>query len=66
MNDRPSRLADRCPGSLQLVASWSEHARRAPCPACGNLTAQVPLAGSMVLVEHRRRSDEALSVGMFA
>lgn len=63
----PRPADDRCPGSLQLVAAWSEHARRAPCPACGNLTAQIRLAGALVLAEHRReRAGEALSMGMFA
>jgi hypothetical protein len=63
----PRPADDRCPGSLQLVAAWTEYARRAPCPSCGNLTAQVRLSGQMVLAEHRReRAGEALSVGMFA
>jgi|GEM_PF-3264206 len=56
--------AERCPGSLQLTITATGPAT--PCPACYQTVATVQLDGRPVLVEHRRRSDEALPMGMFA
>lgn len=56
---RPSR--DRCDGSLQLTMT----AGAGPCPVCGATVDTVPLDGRPVLVEHRRRSDEALPMSLF-
>lgn len=53
---RPA-AADRCDGSLQLVMSPGP---ATPCPVCGAPVDAVELDGAPVLVEHRRRSDEAL------
>lgn len=51
---RPSR--DRCDGSLQLTMT----ADASRCPVCVAIVATVPIDGRPHLVEHRRRSDEAL------
>lgn len=54
---RPSVRVDRCDGSLQLVLAAGP---ATPCPVCGAPVDAVELDGAPVLVEHRRRSDEAL------
>ena len=54
---------DRCTGSLQLVAGWSD-AQRAPCPSCAELVEVLPVDGLPSLVEHRRRQPEALPMAM--
>jgi len=58
--------ADRCPGSLQLTLAAVSQWHRPPCAVCGQRVDVVPLDGALVIVEHRRRSDEALPIGMFA
>ncbi len=55
---------DRCPGSLQTV--MVDDGKPTRCPVCNKPTTTVPLDGRPVLVEHRRRDDEALPMGMFA
>ena len=58
-------VADRCTGSLQLVAGWSPYARRAPCPSCAELVEVLPIDGIPCLAEHRRRQPEALPMALF-
>jgi hypothetical protein len=61
----PRPTAGRCPGSLQLTMAVSQY-QRPRCPVCNQRAEVINLDGVLVLVEHRSRSVEVLSMGMFA